>query len=214
MTRPKVPRAPRQPLTFNSGDFAPCPPGGLWRIARTGGRHPTAWNRLRNFGPVSTMRWDPHISPPGLQPRRAVLYAATDLTTAAAEVWQASRLIDPHTGTPIVAKFTPTVPLRLLNLTAGGQWAIRNGASAALATAPRDVCRAWARAILDAQPDLDGLLVPSTLSGTNVVLYPAGARAIPIRADLLASFSDPATLTLLDVIARSIGYAMDSLPTR
>ncbi|HEX7373349.1 MAG TPA: RES domain-containing protein [Steroidobacteraceae bacterium] len=212
--RPKVPRSPQRPLTFHPDDFAACPPGGLWRIARTGGRYTASWNHLREFGPVATMRWDPHEPPAHTQPARAVLYAATSLTTAAAEVWQATRRIDPYTGSPVVARFTPTRPLRLLDLTARGTWAIRNGAGAALSAAPRDVCRSWAREALSALPGLDGLLVPSTLSGMNVVLFAAAKAAMPSRADLLASASDPAMLSIFEAIADAIDYDIDPGPIR
>ncbi len=47
----------------------------LWRVHRTSGEYVVPGNRLRYWGPASTMRFDPHEPPPRVQDR-GVSYAA------------------------------------------------------------------------------------------------------------------------------------------
>lgn len=204
--RDKVPSTPG-PLTFTDPDTSDIQVP-LWRIAATTGAHTRPWNMGRAVGPLPTQRWDPHLPPLSQQPARAVLYAATSLLPAVAETWQAARHIDTATGTPVIVRFIPERPLRLLDVTARGQWAIRNGASASLPHAPRDTCRAWARAIVSAQPDLDGLLAPSTMTGTNVVLFVPGIAALPATPSHSYPAADPAVRAVLAQVAHRIGYTI------
>lgn len=206
MTR-KVPRTPPITLTVTDSDLTDFA-GPLWRVCRTTGPHAQPWNVGRAFGPLAGMRWEPHVTPPHSQPDRAVLYTATDIATAVAEVWQVSRRIDVALGRPILVRATPARALRLLDLTDASTWPLRQGAAASLPHAPRTTCRAWARAIFDAAPELDGLYVPSTLTGKNVVLFPAGVGALPQSADLTIPADDPAAKALLQTIAARIGYRM------
>ena len=90
-------------------------------------------------------RWDPHPEPPGDHPGEGVLYTAGDLMTCVAEVFADTRIIDTRCDTPVLQIWQATRAMRLLDLS--GQWALRNGASAALDSAPRSTCRAWARAV-------------------------------------------------------------------
>lgn len=208
MSAPKVPRFPGE-LGFTDSDFVGWAER-LWRISRTTGPYAAPWSRPRAWGPVVGMRWDPHHPPASLQPSRSVLYAANSILTAAAETWQQGRIIRPRAGAPVVVAFTPTRPLRLLDLTARSAWPVRNQAGASLPHAPRPVCRRWSEAILDARPSLDGLLAPSTMAGLNVVLFPAGATAVPSESpDLIAPASDPAMTAVLQQVANQCGYRFD-----
>lgn len=201
----KVPRTPPAGLSIEEADLTEYR-GPLWRICRTTGPHARPWNAGRTFGPLAGMRWEPHDPPARSQPARAVLYAATDIATAVAEVWQVTRRIDADLGRPILVRATPTRALRLLDLTDASTWPLRQGASASLPHAGRGTCRAWSRGILDASPDLDGLYVPSTKIGRNVVLFPAGIAALPSSPDMSIPADDPAAKALLEVIASRIGY--------
>jgi len=98
--------------------------------------------------------------------------------------------------------------LRLLDLTARGSWGIRNGAAASLPHAAKATCRAWARTILDAYPELDGLYSPSTMTGNNVVLFPHGIGALPASPSEAYDASDPAVKTLLHAVARKINHTI------
>lgn len=87
----KNPRRPREPLTALDSDVVSYR-GGLFTIYPTVGPRRRSWNQLRTYGPVGS-RWDPHREPPADQPGQGVLYAATDVTTSLAEVFQERRSI-------------------------------------------------------------------------------------------------------------------------
>lgn len=179
--------------------------GVLWRVHRTTGAHVLPWNALRNYGPLPSMRWDPH---PDSRPGRhvdGVLYAATDAATALAEVFQTTRLIDTRVGAPRLTAWEPTRPLRLLDLS--GTWLIRNGASAALTVAPRATCRSWARATHLTWPHLDGLAVPSTMTGDpNVVLWNAAEDSLPESPAFSRALAHPLVWSIAQAAAARIGY--------
>jgi hypothetical protein len=161
----------------------------LWRVHRTAGGHVVGWNELRRYGPLPTMRFDPHPLPLGTH-GEGVLYAATDLATALAEVFQGTRIIDLSSNRPRLTAWTPTRPLRLLNST--DKWALRNGGASALASAPRGTGRAWARAIHAAWPDLDGLWTISTMTGQpNVVLWNPAIDSFPAAPAFSRPLADP-----------------------
>lgn len=206
--RPKVPRAPRGPLTVVDGDTATVS-DVLWRVHRTSGPNVLGFNQLRRYGPLAHMRYDPHPpGPPAVHAGFGVTYAALDLTTALAEVFAASRLIDVTTGAPHATAWTPTRPLELLDLV-GSQWALRNGAAAALTAANRRVCRAWAHAIHTELRSLDGLLPPSTMTGRPiVVLWEPSADAFPANPAFSRPLANPMVWTLVKNSALEIGYGI------
>lgn len=186
---PKVPRTPPEQLVTRADDITEWN-GALWRIHRTGGAHPSAWNALRTFGPLRSMRWDPHPDPVGQHPEGpGVSYCAATPDTAFAEVFQQVRRID-LSGDRALSGWPLTSPLRLLDL-AGSDWALRNGAAHVLTSAPRSTCRTWARAIHEQlEGRIDGILAPSTLTGQPVVVaFDSGSDHFP---------SAPAFSRLLD----------------
>jgi RES domain-containing protein len=159
-----------------------------------------AWNQLRTFGPIPTMRYDPHSEPTGMS-AEGVLYTATSLATALAETFQATRVVDSRSFAPQVTAWTPTRDLRLLDLT--GIWALRNGAAFSLATAPKSTCRAWARQIRATWPDLDGLWTPSTMTGgANVVLWNPAQTSLPASPDFSRPLAEPTVHAICNRIAR------------
>lgn len=185
--RLKAPRKPPQQLRLGAGDVAVWS-GPLWRIHRVAGRHASAWNEPRAFGPISTSRWDPHPLPrqqhtvsssPFQGATPGVAYAASNPDTAFAEVFQERGIItlSPHLA---LTGWEPARGLELLDL-AHGDFAIRNGASYALTSAPRSTCRAWARAIWEQHGNsIAGLLTPSTMTGDPViVLFPMARSMFP-----------------------------------
>lgn len=204
MNLPKVPRTPPAALVHEPGDVLTVRPV-LWRIHRTQGGHVLAWNRLRPFGPLATMRYDPHPEPTGTS-AEGVLYTATSLATALAETFQATRVVDSRSFAPQVTAWTPTRDLRLLDL--NGSWALRNGAAFSLATAPKSTCRAWARQIRATWPDLDGLSTPSTMTGgTNVVLWNPAHSSLPAAPDFSRPLAEPTLHAITTRIARhELGY--------
>lgn len=201
--RPKVPRRPPDRLTKEPGDVVDYT-GILWRVHRTTGEHVRPWNELRTYGPLPSMRWDPH---PGRQPDHpdGVLYAASDVTTTLAEVYQPTLRIDTRAGVPRLTAWEPTRPLQLLDLS--GTWLLRNAASAALLAAPRSICRRWARAIYATWPELDGLHAPSAMTGRiNVILWTASADAMPAAPAFSRPLEQPLVWSLAQAAAVEIGY--------
>ncbi len=205
--RPKVPNRPPDALTRFDTDVQRYT-DRVWRIHRTAGPHVTGWSAPRIFGPVPSMRFDPHPEgPPTLHPGIGVLYATTDIATAAAEVFQRTRLIDTTTGAPYLTGWRPTRPLHLLDLSS--TWALRNGAAYAVASAQRPVCRAWARRIHDSFDDLDGLAAPSTMTGAvNIVLWERAADSMPAAPDFTRPLTHPTVWEVLRRVANRIGYRM------
>lgn len=206
----KVPRTPRRPVGWEEDDFVNRDVV-LWRIHRTSGPYPTAWSSFRSYGPLPSMRWDPHPEPVGVHDQYGVLYTAYDLKTATAEVFQQGRRIDTLTAAPYATSWTPTRPLRLLDLT--GLWPLRQGASHALLSAPEPSCRNWARAICDdasaAGIELDGLEVHSTLTGEPMaVLFAGSGAALPAAPAYTSPLDGPMIFTALHSIASDIGYSI------
>lgn len=205
-SRSKVPRTPPAELVQEPGDILTVRPL-LWRIHRTQGSHVLAWNQLRTFGPIPTMRYDPQPEPAGLS-MEGVLYTATTLATVLAETFQVTRIVDSRSFGPQVSAWTPTRDLRLLDLT--GSWALRNGAAFALATAPKSTCRAWATQIRATWPDLDGLWAPSTMTGgTNVALWNPARTSLPVAPDFSRPLAEPTLHAIANQIAQGeLGYRM------
>lgn len=210
MTRrfPKAPNVSSVPLTITSADVQTWS-GPLLRIAPTRSAHPLPFGALRLFGPVAGQRWDPH--PPGVpqqhSSRWGVLYTSSTLVAACAETGQRSRTIDRHTGAPAITLWTPTRPLELLDLSADSTWAVRHRASSSLITRPAPSCQAWAHQIVTSLgAQIDGLYVPSTMTGTNVVLFGRAADTFPAYPSNRVPMNDPAAFPALQRIADTIGY--------
>nr|NLD39981.1 RES family NAD+ phosphorylase [Actinomycetales bacterium] len=181
----------------------------LARIHATGGAHPSAWNSVREWGPVDTCRWDPHPLPAGQWPGSGVTYAASDVKTAVAERFQAARRVDVHTGRPQLTFWQPTRNLRLLDLAnnRGSEWLIRHGASHSLQHVSRAICRAWAREIRAAAPGLDGLWVQSRMTGRPVVvLWEPARNSFPEYPEATAALAVPAVRTVVAQAALELGY--------
>ncbi len=176
----------------------------LWRVHRTSGEHVVPWNQLRYWGPAPTMRFDPHEPPPRAQDR-GVSYAALSVPTALAEVFQRTRVINTRRGSPYLTAWSPARKLTLLDLT--GTWPIQAGASYAINTGRRDHCRAWARAIHTARPDIDGLWHHSSMTGSHLVtLFTHAADNFPDRPRLSLPLDHPGLRGHLLAAASQIAY--------
>lgn len=200
----KLPRQPRVPLTCETSDlFTLDIRALLWRVHPTTGTYVLPWNKLRCHGPTPS-RFDPQPEPPRLSVR-GVSYASTDIATALAEVFQATRAIDTVTAGRHLTGWSPIRPLRLLDLT--GDWPLRHGASQVLTSGPKSSCRAWARAIYDAFPDLDGLRSRSSLrDGDVVVLWTPARDSFPPVPAFSRPLSAPGLRERIWTAAARIGY--------
>ena len=177
----------------------------LVRIVFAASRFPLPWGEMRTWGPHPRCRWDPHPLPTGEHPDCGVLYTAGDLLTCAAEVFADTRVIDTRSDMPLLQVWEATRPLRLLDLTS--TWALRNGASVSLDSAPRSTCQAWARAIQIQLPDIDGLRARSTMTGGEMtVLFSPARNSLPALPRDTAPLADATLYALLKALAPDIGY--------
>lgn len=177
----------------------------LWRAHRTAGPNVVAWDQLRYWGP-SAARFDPHEPPPSAQDI-GVSYAALNVATSLAEVFQDRRVINTVRHSPYLTAWQPRRSLRLLDLT--GTWPVRNGASHALNTGRHDLCRAWARAIYKKWGSADGLFYSSATTGQpSVVLWTAAKESFPKAPSFSRALSDPAVRPFLQAATDEIGYRL------
>jgi RES domain len=191
---------------------AVAPMTSLARIYLSAGRHPSSWNAFRTVGPVAAGRFDPHPPTAGGEPVHApgcgVLYAALELQTCVAESFQASRVLDRRSARPWLVVFRATRVLRLLDLS--GTWPTRAGASQAISSGPRERSRAWARAIVAAYDDVDGLWYRSSMDAGRpaVCLWERARDAMPVSPSAHLPL-DAAGLALpLARACRSVGYLL------
>ncbi|MEO7125370.1 MAG: RES family NAD+ phosphorylase [Nakamurella sp.] len=202
----KLPRDPGA-LTIEDADLADWRHHRLVRIHGTAGPHSLPWYQLRHFGPTRT-RFDPHPPPPAIHAGFAVMYAAADVDTALAEVFQLSRTIEPAApNRPYLTIWTAVRALRLLDIR--GTWPLRQGASHAINTGPHPVCRRWAHAIATHPTAVDGLLYTSSMTGTDATaLFLPAADSFPPNPELSLPLNDPGPAGALPAAADRIGYAI------
>jgi RES domain len=180
----------------------------LWRIYHRGGAHPAAWNRFRHFGPVPTMRFDPH-SLPACEQSRGIVYAALRVYTCFAEVFQETRTIERYRGGPCLVGLELARSVALLDLT--GTWPTRAGASMARSSGRRDRARAWSARIYEDYPEVEGLYYPSSMDGNQpaVVLYERAQDALPARPVFHRTLADPALDAAVVKAALLFNYAVE-----
>jgi hypothetical protein len=136
------------------------------------------------------------------------MYAGRDLATCVAEVFQGSRVVDRFAGDRFLAAFRLTRSIRLLDLT--GDWPTRAGASQALASGPRPRAQAWARAIYETYPGLEGIWYPSSMHGGHpaIALFERAESAVPATPELDVPLSHPGLLADLTRAASLLGYLL------
>jgi len=154
----------------------------LWRIYCRGGKYPTAWNAFRTYGP-NNARFDHHDPPPQVQ-LRGIFYAAEQVLTCFAEVFQDERTIDRSRQEPWLVGFRTRTPLTLLDLR--GIWPTRAGASQEINTGDRAQARQWSRAFYEAYPNIQGIYYPSKMHGgaMSIALFERARLACPSRPQL------------------------------
>lgn len=172
------------------------------RIYARGGGHPSRWNAFRYAGPMASARFDHHV--PG--ERRGVLYGAASMATCVAEIFQGTRVVDRSGDDRCFAAFRTTRAVRLLDIT--GDWPTRAGASQAIASGSRRRAQAWARAIYEAYPTLEGVWYSSSMHGGHpaVVLFERAAGALPAGPELDVPLTHPGLLADLIRAANALGY--------
>ena len=183
------------------------------RLFFMAGRYPTQWDEFRTFGPTAS-RFDHHTSNVdggAYDQDRGVMYGAIGpqaIPTCLAEVFQMTRLIDRHSGKPVLTGFRLCQGLTLLDLS--GPFATAIGASMAIHSGPRPRARRWAQTLYEAYPDIQGLSYSSSMNGgaSAVVLFERAAMAIPQRPVFHRLLSDPIMHRVVLATGESIGYQM------
>lgn len=205
---PKLPLPPEPAKLAQLGADTRVVPVGttLARIYFAGGPYPTAWNGFRYHGPLRG-RFDPHLPPAQLQ-QRGVLYVADSLLTCLAEVFQAKRRIDVVTAQPMLATFALPRDVALLDMV--GLWPTRAGASTAIHSGPRPRAQAWARAIYDAFPQIEGVLYCSSMNANQpaIALFERALSALPRLPRSNDALSSPLLRALLLRYATRLGYRL------
>lgn len=206
---PKFPEPPDpRDLAVLGAETLELPAGTfLWRIYFRSGPYPSFWDTWRFFGPASRSRFDHHVPPARVQDR-AVYYAAGDVTTCVAEVFQEKRFVDLDKNQPWLVGFETVRELRLLDLT--GTWPTAVGASMAISSGLRSRARRWSRAIHDAYPSVEGLWYPSSMHANQpaVVLYERASGALPAAPAFHRSLADLALRQTIDESARRLNNAV------
>lgn len=180
----------------------------LWRIYYRGGKHPTAWNTFRYFGPTGG-RFDHHTYPKRLQ-GRGILYATVGrdaIFSAIAEFFQDTREVDREFNAPWIASFPLTGDLLLLNTS--GDWAVRAGGNMAINSGSRNKARQWSRSIYRNYTDIEGILYPSSLTNQPcVALYERAARSLPVAPTFNDSLASPKLFAGLTQLAARLNYVL------
>jgi hypothetical protein len=183
------------------------------RIAFTTGSYATSWDQFRYFGPTAS-RFDHQV--PGAdglpcEQECGILYLGVgnlSIPTCLAEVFQSTRIIDRASRSPVLAGFTLTTDITLLDLT--GPYATAIGASMAIHSGPRPRARRWAQQLYLAHSEAQGLLYASSMFGgaPAVALFERARSAIPSRSVFHRHLRDPALENVLTETALTIGYGL------
>lgn len=207
----KLPNPPGD-LARISPELFRVPAGtALWRLYKRGGRHPVLWNTFRTFGPLKTSRFDHHLPAEDGKPRlqaRGIYYAAVEIATCLAELFQDTRTIDREAEEVTLVGFELRLAVDLLDLR--GTWPTRAGASMVLSSGPRARSRLWSCAIYEAYPDIQGLYYSSSMHANRPVLalYERAVSALAPVPLVHRPLSDPALLPDLDRSAQRLGYRL------
>jgi hypothetical protein len=175
-----------------------------------------SWDEFRHVGPLGAMRFDHHLRRRHRQDR-GIFYAtvrrprrggAPALEACLAEVFQDGTTIDTNDREPWVVEFAPTRRVTLLDVTSG--WTTRAGGNQAICSGARPPARAWARAIYEAYPDLDGIHYAAASYGPGhcVALFERAENAMPRTPRLHLSLSHPGLHSTLDQMAATLGYGL------
>jgi len=180
----------------------------LTRIYFQGGRHPTAWDAFRHFGPTSS-RFD-HHTPPRRSQRRGILYATVEadaFKTALAEVFQETRTVEPGLNDPWLAVFEVSRDLRLVDTS--GAWPVRAGGNMAINSGSRAKARAWSRVIYGSYADVDGIWYPSSINNKPcIALYERAGDALPASTSFNEALNSPKLLRGILAAATQLNYVL------
>lgn len=180
-----------------------------WRVHRTEGEYVLGWNQFREHGPH--LRFDPQPPPAGHHDGVGVWYGAQTPTIALAETFQVDRTIDRRRGQPYLTglRFARALHLIDITTTSPATWATRAGGTYGLSTGPHSITQRWARRIVEAFPDVDGLHYNSRFAGGPcIVLFSAARNAMPQRPVLALPLAHPGLTGRIATAAHTLGYTV------
>ncbi len=209
-----MPKLPNRPdpgrLRTREPSLIPLPRGSVvHRVYLRGGPHPTLWNAFRFFGPTAA-RFDHHLLDEAGDPceqDRGVLYAATDIVTALAEVFQQRRTVNRAANRPWLVSFALSRELTLLDLT--GTFPVSVGASMKLVSGATLYSQNWSRGFYERYPEIHGLYYFGSLTNRPVVaLYERVLRLDPFPTTPVVhrALDDPLLIEPIRNACRTIGY--------
>lgn len=168
-----------------------APVGRLYFVASL---QPATWDSFRGYGPVPSMRFDHQPPPPREHPTRRISYLAPSgarrlnldpLVAAVRETFASTTVIDTVSEQPWFTLWTPTRPLRLLDVV-DCPWISRVGGNAAISSGSRAQARAWSRVGYRSYGDVDGTYyeTSSTPTHRSIALFERAVTAVPVHPDL------------------------------
>lgn len=127
-----------------------------------------------------------------------------DQITCLAEVFQNGRFVDVDTHSPYITGMVTDTDLKLLDLM--GTWFTRVGGTAALAAGDKRMTRKWAKALLAAYPDADGMIAPSAVVTGKEVLT-LWVDKMPSAPTFTSPLNSPAIAGDIARLAYEIGFS-------
>ncbi len=182
------------------------------RIHFLDGAHPTAWNEFRQWGPVSSARFDHHPEPQRTHAHRGISYCAPSinrlgtpadtLETCLREVYGPLGLIDRFARSPWFTVWELRTDLTLLDLV-DSPWIARVGGNAAISSGVHGTSRRWSAAIYRSYPDVQGLYYEAATlpRGRSLALYERAAAATPKQWLTSMPLARPALRPMIQTIA-------------
>lgn len=181
----------------------------LHRVYRRGGEHPTVWNAFRHFGPTAA-RFDHHLrdhKKRAYLQDRGIFYAATDIITALAEVYQDKRAVNRTANQPWLVSYALASPITLLDLS--GTFPVKAGGSMKLVSGATLYAQNWSRGFYDCYPEIHGVYYPSSLTNRPVVAVYERAvslKLFPLNPQFHRALRDALLLEPIRNACKEIGY--------
>jgi len=179
------------------------------RIYRRGGERSTLWNAFRYFGPTGA-RFDHQerdVRGRACEQERGILYLASDIPTALAEVFQEKRVVNRKADRPWLVSIRLACDLTLLNLT--DTFCLQAGGSMKLVSGPTVYAQNWSRAFYECYEEIHGLYYPSSLSNRPVMALYERALTLepfPPAPRFHRALSDALLIEPLRNACKEIGY--------
>ena len=138
---------------------------------------------------------------------RGVFYAATDIITVIAEVFQNKRTVNRTYKQPWLVSYVLTTELNLLDLS--DTFPVKAGGSMKLVSGPTLYAQNWARSFYDCYPEIQGIYYPSSLTNRPVVaVYERAAllNPFPLTPQFHRALRDALLIEPLRNACKDIGY--------